>query len=89
MTEKMNAIVNNFNGQDKKKIDDFLSIMADIGLKDDFVLSGLMYFSLRAKNVSLEEIRSECTPSTLKMVETLVKLDNINFSLQSPRTFAP
>ena len=83
MTEKMNAIVNNFNGQDKKKIDDFLSIMADIGLKDDFVLSGLMYFSLRAKNVSLEEIRSECTPSTLKMVETLVKLDNINFSLQN------
>lgn len=77
--DKISAIAKEFSGKGKKKIDDFLAIAEDMGLKDDFVLAGLMYFSLRENKASLDEIKAACTPSTFKMVETLTKLDNINF----------
>lgn len=79
---ELEKIVNKFNNNDKPKVEDFLTVAADIGLKDDYPLAGLVYFLIKDGVCTEQQVKQEYPAHIQKLVEILLKLDNINVAEQ-------
>ena len=60
----------------------FLKIASDIGLKDEMILDGVVYYALKSSAIDVEEIKN-LNKSTTNTIEILNKLDSINFTQQN------
>lgn len=82
MNKNIEELQQSINPKLKTRIDNFISIISDIGLGEEFILSGLLYFSLLDNKTTMEEIQQTFSLNTYNTVKILVKLDEINYSQQ-------
>ena len=64
------------------KINVFLNILSDMGLKDEHKLSGLLYYCMRFKLITIEEIKESYPENIVNIITILEKIRNINYSQQ-------
>lgn len=82
MEKDFNEILKLIENEDQVKIQDFFEISSDMKLGDDKKLEGLLYFCLKSRKLSLEEIKQNYDEKIFTSVEILHKLDKINYSQQ-------
>lgn len=64
------------------KIKDFLSILTDMELGEEYKVAGLVYYALNQGKINFEDINSEFDENTLHTISVLDKLDKLNYSQQ-------
>ena len=64
------------------KINVFLNILSDMGLKDEHKLSGLLYYCMRFKLITIEKIKESYPENIVNIITILEKIRNINYSQQ-------
>ncbi len=72
----------NLSVKQQKLVADFVSVVEEMGLTDDYKTKGLIYFANKANLISHDEIAKNY-PLALDCVNTLIKLDEINYSQQN------
>ena len=83
MENKIKEVLEKFkNHADEKKINDFIGILSDMGLKDEHKLSGLLYYCLRFKLTTIEDIQTNYSENIVNIITILEKIRNINYSQQ-------
>lgn len=64
------------------KITVFLNILSDMGLKDEHKLSGILYYCMRFKLITIDEIKESYSENIVNIITILEKIRNINYSQQ-------
>ena len=64
------------------KANSFVRHMTDMSLKTEAQLVGLLYYNLRHKNLTFDEIKEKYNESIIASIEVLQKLDSINYESQ-------
>lgn len=82
MNNKINELIKTLETNDKDKINDFLSILAEMEVNDDHKLAGVLYFYIKANKISLEEVKEQYDNKVLNIITIISKLNSINFSQQ-------
>ena len=82
MENQIKEILNKLDQSQQNKVQDFLNIIADMKLGDDKKLEGVLYLSLKANKISLEEIKQNYAETICQTIEILHKLDKINYAQQ-------
>lgn len=83
MEKIINELLEKFkNHEEEKKVNDFVNIISDMGLKDEHKISGLLYYCLRFRILTLEEISNTYPENIVNIITILEKIRNINYSQQ-------
>ncbi len=82
MDERIKEKISNLNERQKKKVGDFISIIDDIGLDEEYKDAGLIYFALKSNMTKLDEVKNNYSEKINSLVKTLQKLDKVNYSQQ-------
>ncbi len=79
----INSVIDKFTIFDKKKVEELLNILKDMGLSDEKMFEGALYYALTLKKITLDEIKQNYPDNIFNTLSILDKLDKLNYSQQT------
>ncbi len=82
MNKEISEKLDELNEAQKKKANDFVSIIDDMGLEEEYKDAGLIYFAVKSGRLNLNDVKEKYSKKIYNLISVLEKLDNINYSRQ-------
>lgn len=83
MTTKILEIKEKLINYNQQKIEDFLQVMSSMELNEENKLAGLLYIAIIENCITKDELTANYTETVQNIVQTLIKLDEINYNQQA------